>query len=144
MKTKNKKNPCFYFKSFPVWPLTACCLFLSEKFTCQNISSDFSPRDMKLLASKLKFLTQTPGITICWQRWHRLLIWTEVIIRLYYRHPNTTKLRLGYVLTGVCDSVRGGGGEGVSVPTCTTGHMTGGRGVSVQGRGSLLGRALVQ
>ena len=26
--------------------------------------------------------------------------------------PNTTKLRLGYVLTGVCDSVRGGGERG--------------------------------
>ena len=39
--------------------------------------------------------------------------------------PPATKLRLGYVLTGVCDSVRRGGG-GVSVPACTIGHMTGG------------------
>ena len=41
------------------------------------------------------------------------------------------KLGQGYVFTHVCDSVHGG----VSVPACTTGHMTGGlsREVSVQG-----------
>ena len=43
--------------------------------------------------------------------------------------PPATKLREGYVFTCVCDSVRGGGG--ISVPACTTGHMT--RGVSVWG-----------
>ena len=41
--------------------------------------------------------------------------------------PPATKLRQGNVFTPVCDSVHR---RGVSVPACTTGHMT--RGVSVQ------------
>ena len=46
--------------------------------------------------------------------------------------PPATKLGQGYVFTRVCDSVH----RGVSVPACTTGHMTGGSlsgGLSVQG-----------
>ena len=69
-------------------------------------------------------------------------------IKLYL--PPATKLREGYVFTDVCDSVH----REVSVPACTTGHMTGrvsvwgglclrgslSRGLSV--RGSLSGGSL--
>ena len=51
--------------------------------------------------------------------------------------PPATKLWQGNAFTRVCDSVQGG----VSIPACTTGHMTGGvsvqEEVSVQGRGGL-------
>ena len=53
-----------------------------------------------------------------------------------YLLPRATKLREGYVFTGLCDSVHVGGG--LSVPACTTGHMT--RGFSVQGGVSVWGR----
>ena len=42
--------------------------------------------------------------------------------------PAATKLRQGNVFTPVCHSVH----RGISVPACTTGHMTRGA-VSVQG-----------
>ena len=56
--------------------------------------------------------------------------------------PPATKLRQGNVFTPVCHSVHG---VGVSVPACTTGHMTRGSlsgGVSVQMGGSVQGGLL--